>query len=575
MLVSDARVNRLFIVTAMTFSFSLPSSEASATQVALAPLVQKFDPIQSGGVVNYIQPYAVDVNRQGHLVFSARVQYSPTTFFEGLFLLNDDGLEVILRENDPAPGGNTFRHFSPQITDQGDILTYSYLNTTINDTGVYRYRDGNLSLLARYGDSLPDGAKLTGMPQIPMVDSQGRLVMIAWSPGYPGAPPVAASGVYVGDRTAGYQTLLRTGEPATPGTAWDYIYSAIPSNDQVYLHMGLTGGAGSAHVRHNGQTLQILTSKGDPLPRGGVVYGVGEMSVNDAGDVVSLVGVDNLAQVGVAILWRRGDERVTAVRQGDIAPQGLGAFTEYLRKPAIGPSGSFAFNSLLAGRTIDRDSGLFLWQPTGEISKIAVEGELTPDGTATFGSFSDPSPIGMGDLNAADQMVFRAYIREQGATQNIEAVYHWDRQWGLTEIVRFGDEFDSGNVEPPAVHQVAEISILDFSDAGKILLYLDSNRGAGGIFEATINRPGDFNHDGRIDGSDLEVWTTSYGDGTAADADGDGKSDGNDFLIWQRHCDAATIDATAAAIPEPNSLALAVLVAGVLFSVPKPITRRR
>lgn len=575
MLVNDVRVNHLFIVTMMTLLFSLPSSEAYATQVALTPLVQKFDPLQSGGVVNYIQPYAIDVNRQGHLVFSARVQYSPTTFSEGLFLLNDDGLAVILRENDPAPGGSTFRHFDPQFTDQGDILTYSYLNTTVNDTGVYRYRNGDLSLLARYGDSLPDGATLKGMPQIPMVDSQGRLVMIAWSPGYPGAPPVAASGAYVGDRTAGYQTLLRTGEPATPGTVWDYIYSATLSDDHVYLHMGLTGGAGSAHVRHDGQALEILTAKGDPLPRGGVVYGVGEMSVNDAGDVVSLVGVDNLAQVGIAFLWRRGDERVTAVRQGDLAPKGLGTFTQYLKKPAIGPSGSFAFNSLLTGRTIDRDSGLFLWQPTGEISKIAVEGELTPDGTATFGSFSDPGPIGMGDLNAADQMVFRAYIREQGATQNIEAVYHWDRRWGLTEIVRFGDEFDSGNVEPTAVHQVAEIAIVDFSDAGKILLYLDSNRGAGGIFEATINRPGDFNHDGHIDGNDLAAWTNSYGNDAAGDADGDGKSDGNDFLIWQRHRDPAATDATAAAIPEPNSLALAVLAAGVLFGVRKPITRRR
>ena len=549
--------------------------EFTAAGVILKPVVRNFDFIPTGGTIHGINSELIDVNSHGDIAFSALVRRSPTSLSHGLFVLNDEGLTEILRENDLAPGGSTFRHFNPQITDQGDVLTHSYLNTTVNDTGVYRYRDGNLSLLARYGDSLPDGATLTGMPQIPTVDSQGRLVMIAGSPGYPGAPPFTASGVYVGDRTAGYQTLLRTGEPATPAAAWDYIFSAVPRNENVYMNIGLTGGAGAAHVRHDGQSFEILTAKGDLLPRGGVVSSVSSMSVNDAGDVASLVGVSNVPQVHRAILWRRGDERVTAVRQGDAAPEGLGTFAEYLTNPALGPSGSFAFNSLLTGKNVDHDSGLYLWQPTGQIAKIAVEGEQTPDGTATFGSFFTSNLVGIGDLNAADQMVFRAYIREQGAAQDIEAVYHWDRRWGLTEIVRFGDEFDFGNVESPSVRYVSEIERVDFTDAGRIFLYLDSYNGAAGIFEATINPPGDFNHDGHIDGSDLAAWSNSYGNDAAADADGDGKSDGNDFLVWQRHRDLAATESATAAIPEPNSKALAMLAASVLFRGWKSAVSRR
>ncbi|BBO36550.1 hypothetical protein [Lacipirellula parvula] len=67
---------------------------------------------------------------------------------------------------------------------------------------------------------------------------------------------------------------------------------------------------------------------------------------------------------------------------------------------------------------------------------------------------------------------------------------------------------------------------------------------------------GDFNHDGFVDGDDLDIWKTAFAGATAsADADGDGDSDGADFLAWQRNF-APSSGATAAnvAVPEPLSL---------------------
>jgi hypothetical protein len=76
--------------------------------------------------------------------------------------------------------------------------------------------------------------------------------------------------------------------------------------------------------------------------------------------------------------------------------------------------------------------------------------------------------------------------------------------------------------------------------------------------------PADFNGDGMVNAADLAKWRADFGANAGSDADGDGDSDGNDFLIWQRNLGAPGAGGNLAAVPEPSSLALAVLVGGVL-----------
>ncbi|MBX3425921.1 MAG: hypothetical protein KF688_09610 [Pirellulales bacterium] len=67
---------------------------------------------------------------------------------------------------------------------------------------------------------------------------------------------------------------------------------------------------------------------------------------------------------------------------------------------------------------------------------------------------------------------------------------------------------------------------------------------------------GDFNGDGRVNGADLAVWQTEYGNQQGATA-------GGDFLAWQRN-HAATAGAVNAAVPEPAAVVLVLLAAGAV-----------
>ena len=70
----------------------------------------------------------------------------------------------------------------------------------------------------------------------------------------------------------------------------------------------------------------------------------------------------------------------------------------------------------------------------------------------------------------------------------------------------------------------------------------------------------DFDFDGKVDGLDLAVWEASYNLDALADADGDGDSDGSDFLAWQEQqgSGVATFRSVSTAVPEPNSVFLAI-----------------
>jgi hypothetical protein len=73
----------------------------------------------------------------------------------------------------------------------------------------------------------------------------------------------------------------------------------------------------------------------------------------------------------------------------------------------------------------------------------------------------------------------------------------------------------------------------------------------------------DFDEDGDVDQTDLDIWRGAYDLNQLGDADGDNDSDGNDFLIWQRQLGSkpavAANGAAQAAVPEPGSAVLAVL----------------
>jgi hypothetical protein len=77
--------------------------------------------------------------------------------------------------------------------------------------------------------------------------------------------------------------------------------------------------------------------------------------------------------------------------------------------------------------------------------------------------------------------------------------------------------------------------------------------------------PGDFNHDGAVDATDLIQWQGDFGLNAESDSDNDGDSDGFDFLVWQRQVGSVSAMAATGAVPEPPALAL--LIAAVASAI--------
>jgi hypothetical protein len=91
-----------------------------------------------------------------------------------------------------------------------------------------------------------------------------------------------------------------------------------------------------------------------------------------------------------------------------------------------------------------------------------------------------------------------------------------------------------------------------------------------------VNKPifsADFDDDGDVDKTDLEIWRGAYDLNQLGDADGDNDSDGADLLIWQRQhgskpipFGAGTAIGSDGAVPEPSSLILLQVVCMAIAS---------
>ena len=77
-----------------------------------------------------------------------------------------------------------------------------------------------------------------------------------------------------------------------------------------------------------------------------------------------------------------------------------------------------------------------------------------------------------------------------------------------------------------------------------------------GYLVETARESADYDRSGVVGGEDLAVWRSAFG----------AFADGNDFLTWQRRVGQS---AAAAVIPEPASLALSLVGAVFLATVPK------
>jgi glucosylceramidase len=130
--------------------------------------------------------------------------------------------------------------------------------------------------------------------------------------------------------------------------------------------------------------------------------------------------------------------------------------------------------------------------------------------------------------------------------------------------------------------QLVETAPAGAVEARLILQFVQPTGETGAVYLDDISfdvvLPGDYNGDGRVDGSDLDVWRSDFGHAmpSRADGNGDGNVDGADFLFWQQHLGAAAdVAKSVAAVPECGARTLACLsglaLAATRRSAPQPV----
>ncbi|TWU30172.1 Lysozyme M1 precursor [Bythopirellula polymerisocia] len=157
---------------------------------------------------------------------------------------------------------------------------------------------------------------------------------------------------------------------------------------------------------------------------------------------------------------------------------------------------------------------------------------------------------------------------ERGLGQDVIADGTWHLyEWDLSD----DNQWDAwaGGANGMLDGATVTIDSIQFAGAGNAQVYLDgvAHNPDGSLLAAL----GDFDYDGDVDEEDMHQWQAHFGTASGAsfdrgDADGDGDVDGADFLAWQRTYQP-TATTLLAAVPEPGSLLLIIVVLGIACSI--------
>lgn len=229
-----------------------------------------------------------DRNEAGDVAFRSTVRVGDTPV-RGIFLADEGGPTLLVREGDPAPGtggaGFVDLFDDLQTDDAGEVVfVASYRPSPTNDKGVFVASPTGVRAVALEGDPAPGGGTFTGFETQVSLDADGHAVFVADLDGVPGA------GLFV-ETSSGLHRVARAGDPA-PGTSEAFQQFLDPDLNEAgdVLFWATLSESGQAIFveRSASQTLQLVHRSGEPAPPplDGTLLGPAAAHWGPAGDIV-------------------------------------------------------------------------------------------------------------------------------------------------------------------------------------------------------------------------------------------------------------------------------------------------
>jgi hypothetical protein len=187
----------------------------------------------------------------------------------------------------------------------------------------------------------------------------------------------------------------------------------------------------------------------------------------------------------------------------------------------------------------------------------------------SFDAYQDDTAVGEGSRTTNSAIAVGTYNDEQGEFEGVTGI--WPSDNGDASIYLFDLSLDrtvgenwEASTDGDAIGSFNAVGL-----SGTITIHPGGDLGTPGVI-GDVPPPldnADFNDDGKVDGNDFLAWQRGLGVGTTlaqGDADSDGDVDGADLTIWRTQFGPGAGVASAAAVPEPGSLAIAASALGIL-----------
>ena len=390
---------------------------------------------------------APSINSVGAVVFKAR-----------LFNTSDDNLNDsgIYRFQVPA-GIGPFVVSLQEVAREGETLVAGGMNYTLDDLFLssFRLEDAPLSpvpvtglfsklaLQLRVRSGNPDGNSILTVESSP-VTAAGPTVNL-----------IAAAGEEVPSSNGTFREFNAFTFGDVSPSASVTFFSALNNTDN-----GTDDNVALFRYRADG-SLTELVREGEPA-NGGAFSTLGSVRNNDIGDFVFIASNDSgdpSSDSGIYRVTANGATPTYIVGEGDNAPsddteQRVFRQVSEIRLNNDGVVGFAGVMRAENGFAIQNDSGLYTTSG-GAVTEIVREGQLTPDGTATFMNFASTTTgdIPRSPFNDLEQFAFAVDLSLAGGSQ-ISGVFRASED-ELIEIAREDDSYEDGtlfNFADPALN---------------------------------------------------------------------------------------------------------------------------